>query len=107
VDNYCGRVEAIIREYGDSLISMLQDIQSEYQYLPEDALGLAARRLELSLMQVYGVATFFRAFALKLCGKHIVSVCLGTACHVRDASTVLDEFSCKGRMLSSSFSCPL
>jgi len=88
------RVEAIIREYGgsrDSLISILHDIQSEYHYLPEDMLRLVAGQLELPLIQVYGVATFFRAFTLKPRGKHIVSVCLGTACHVRGAPAVLDE----------------
>jgi len=87
-------VEAIIREYGgsrDSLISVLHDIQSEYHYLPEDMLRLVAGQLELPLIQVYGVATFFRACSLKPRGKHIVSVCLGTACHVRGAPAVLDE----------------
>ena len=88
------RVEAIIREYGgsrDSLISILQDVQSEYHYLPEDMLRLVARKLELPLIQVYAVATFFKAFTLKPRGEHIVSVCLGTACHVRGAPAVLDE----------------
>ena len=88
------KVEGILGSYGgsrDSLISILQDIQSEYHYLPEDALGLIARQLELPLIQVYGVATFFRAFSLKPRGEHIVNVCLGTACHVRGAQSVLDE----------------
>ena len=90
----CERVEAIICEYGssrDSLISILQDIQYEYHYLPEIMLRLVARQLELPLIQVYGVATFFKAFTLKPRGKHLVSVCLGTACHVRGAPAVLDE----------------
>ena len=87
-------VEAIINGYGgttDSLISMLQDIQSEYRYLPEDALRQVARSLGLSQIQVYGVATFFKAFSLTPRGKHIISVCLGTACHVRGAPAVLEE----------------
>ncbi len=90
----CEKVETILGSYGssrDSLISILQDVQSEYHYLPEDALGLIARQLELSLIQVYGVATFFRAFSLKPRGEHMVNVCLGTACHVRGAQSVLDE----------------
>jgi len=87
------KVEAIIREYGssrDSLISILQDVQSEYRYLPESILKLVARKLGLPLIQVYGVATFFKAFSLKPRGKHLLSVCLGTACHVRGAPAVLD-----------------
>jgi len=87
------KVEEIIREYDssrDSLISILQDIQSEYRYLPESILKLVARKLGLPLIQVYGVATFFKAFSLKPRGKHLLSVCLGTACHVRGAPAVLD-----------------
>ncbi len=88
------KVEEIIREYDssrDSLISILQDVQSEYRYLPESILKLVARKLGLPLIQVYGVATFFKAFSLKPRGKHLLSVCLGTACHVRGAPAVLDE----------------
>jgi NADH:ubiquinone oxidoreductase subunit E len=88
------KVDAIVDEYGcnrDSLISILQDVQSEYRYLPEDMLRQVAKRLELPLIQVYGVATFFKAFSLKPRGRHTVSVCLGTACHVRGAPNVLDE----------------
>jgi len=87
------KVEEIIREYDssrESLISILQDVQSEYRYLPESILKLVARKLGLPLIQVYGVATFFKAFSLKPRGKHLLSVCLGTACHVRGAPAVLD-----------------
>jgi len=88
------KLTAIVGKYGgsrDSLISILQDIQSEWRYLPEDAVRLVASQLGLPLIQVYGVATFFRAFSLKPRGEHIVNVCLGTACHVRRAPAVLDE----------------
>jgi NADH-quinone oxidoreductase subunit E len=88
------KVAVIVSEYNgnhDSLISILQDIQSEYHYLPEDALRAVASQLDLPLIQVYGVATFFKAFSLKPRGEHMVSVCLGTACHVRGAPAVLDE----------------
>jgi NADH-quinone oxidoreductase subunit E len=88
------KVDTIVDEYGcnrDSLISILQDVQSEYRYLPEDMLRQVAKRLELPLIQVYGVATFFKAFSLKPRGEHMVKVCLGTACHVRGAPAVLDE----------------
>lgn len=87
-------VEKIVDSYGcsrDSLISILQDVQSRYRYLPEDALREIALKLDLPLIQVYGVATFFKAFSLEPRGKHLVNVCLGTACHVRGANAVLDE----------------
>ena len=92
--NYDKKVKAIVDRYGgnhDSVISILQDVQSEYHYLPEDALRAVASQLDLPLIQVCGVATFFKAFSLKPRGEHIVSVCLGTACHVRGAPAVLDE----------------
>ena len=90
----CEKVVTIVSKYGgnrDSLVSILQDIQAEYHYLPEDTLRVVARQLDLQLIQVYSVATFFKAFSLKPRGEHIVSVCLGTACHVRGAPAVLDE----------------
>jgi NADH-quinone oxidoreductase subunit E len=88
------RLEEVMSSNGhstDGLISILQDIQSEYHYLPEKALRHVAKELDLPLIQVYGVATFFKAFSLKPQGKHKCSVCLGTACHVRGAPSILDE----------------
>ena len=87
-------VEAIINKYNcnhDSVISILQDVQAQYHYLPETALRLVAKHLGLPLIQVYGVATFFKAFSLKPRGEHLIKVCVGTACHVRGAQSVLDE----------------
>jgi NADH-quinone oxidoreductase subunit E len=75
-----------------ALISVLQDVHSEYNYLPEGSLEVIARELEIPLSSVYGVATFFRAFSFKPRGRHIASVCLGTACHVRGGSPVAAEF---------------
>ena len=92
--NCSEKVKAIVDKYGgrhDSVISILQDVQSEYRYLPESALRAVASQLGLPLIQVCGVATFFRGFSLKPRGEHTVSVCLGTACHVRGAPAVLDE----------------
>ena len=88
------KVTAIVSKYSgnrDSLVSILLDVQSEYHYLPEDALRMVAKQLALQPILVYGVATFFKAFSLKPRGDHMVTVCLGTACHVRGAATVLDE----------------
>ncbi|MBC8274789.1 MAG: NADH-quinone oxidoreductase subunit NuoE [Chloroflexi bacterium] len=92
--NECDVVEVIINKYGgnhDSVIAILQDIQSEYHYLPETALRVVAKNLELPLIQVYGVATFFKAFSLKPRGEHLIKLCVGTACHVRGAQPALDE----------------
>lgn len=86
-------INEVIKRYGssDSLISILQDIQSEFRYLPEEAIKHVAKRLTLPLIQVYAVASFFKAFSLEPRGKHIIQMCLGTACHVRGAPTVLNE----------------
>ncbi|KPK64284.1 hypothetical protein AMJ83_03410 [candidate division WOR_3 bacterium SM23_42] len=74
-----------------SLISVLQDVQEKYNWLPPEALRLISNRLCIPLIDVYSVATFYRAFSLTPRGKHVVTVCLGTACHVRGAPTVLDR----------------
>lgn len=88
------KFESIIDGYNcekSMLISILQDIQAEYNYLPKEALIHVAEKLDVPLKQVYGVATFFKAFSLKPRGKHIINVCLGTACHVRNAARVLEK----------------
>lgn len=88
------KVTAIINKYnGDrgQLISILQDIQTEYYYLPKEALIQVSETMAIPLSQVYSLATFFRAFSLKPRGRHLINVCLGTACHVRGASRVLEK----------------
>jgi NADH:ubiquinone oxidoreductase subunit E len=80
------------KEDRGGLISILEDIQANYGYLPEDAIKTIAEKTGRSLIDVYGVATFYKSFSLKPRGKHLVSVCLGTACHVRGAPTVAEEF---------------
>lgn len=73
------------------LISLLEDIQAKYGYLPEAALREVAETTGRSLVDIYGVATFYRAFSLTPRGRHLVSVCLGTACHVRGGPAVARE----------------
>jgi len=77
------------------LISTLEDIQSKYGYLPEDTLRIVAKRTGWSLVDLFGVATFYRSFSLKPKGRHLISVCLGTACHVRGAPIIAGEFERK------------
>ncbi|MGA2159660.1 MAG: NAD(P)H-dependent oxidoreductase subunit E [Dehalococcoidia bacterium] len=86
-------VTAIIKKYDNDrsqLVSILQDIQSEYNYLPRTALDKVSKKMDVPQSQVFALATFFRAFSLKERGKHIVNVCLGTACHVRGGELILD-----------------
>lgn len=87
------KVKAILDRYHDRgmLVSILQDVQAEHGYLPKEALAQVSQGLDIPLTQVYSVATFFKAFSLKPRGRHLINVCLGTACHVRGAVRVLDE----------------
>ncbi|MCX8015247.1 MAG: NADH-quinone oxidoreductase subunit NuoE [candidate division WOR-3 bacterium] len=89
------RVKEIINNYGkkrQSLIAILQDIQEEFHYLPESAICEVAKELNVPLSEVYSIATFFHAFSLTPRGKHTCTVCMGTACHVRGAPRILEEF---------------
>jgi len=73
------------------LIATLERIQSKYGFLPEDELRKVSSDSGHSLVDIYGVATFYRAFSLKPRGKHLISVCLGTACHVRGGPAIASE----------------
>ena len=87
-------LNAIIKNYDSKkefLICILQDIQNVFEYLPRPALIHVSKNLDMPLIQVYGVATFFKAFSLTPKGGHTCTVCLGTACHVRGAEKVLDK----------------
>jgi NADH-quinone oxidoreductase subunit E len=74
------------------LIAILEEIQTDYGYLPEKSLRIVSNKTGCSLVDVYGVATFYRTFSLKPRGKHLICACLGTACHVRGAPRVVEEF---------------
>jgi NADH-quinone oxidoreductase subunit E len=92
------KVDAIIEKYKRDkgfLVSILQDIQAEYNYLPKEALFDVSDSLGIPVSQVYGVATFYRAFSLIPRGRHLIQVCLGTACHVRGAPKVLESMERK------------
>lgn len=92
------RVDSVLDKWDgkkNSLISILLDVQSKYNYLPKDALVRIAEKLNIPLIQVYSVATFYKSFSLKPRGRHLITVCLGTACHVRGAPRILDEIQRK------------
>ena len=85
--------QAVDRYGGDksALIQILLDIQRENRWLPKDALMWVSQKLDVPLTQIYYVATFYKAFSLVPRGRHLVLVCLGTACHVRGAPRLLDK----------------
>ena len=74
----------------DQLIEVLQDMQAQFHYLPEDGLRIVAERLGVPLIQVFQVATFYKAFSLTPRGRHLLTICMGTACHVRGSPRLLD-----------------
>lgn len=75
------------------LINIIQEIQKEYRYLPEEALIYTAEKLDISQSKIYGVATFYENFSLEAKGKNIIKVCDGTACHVRKSIPILDAIN--------------
>ena len=76
---------------GERLIMILQDIQDEFNYIPEPALEHLATRLDMSLSRVYHVATFYSSLSLTERGRHVIRVCDGTACHLRGAFNIREE----------------
>lgn len=74
-----------------AVIAIMQDIQKEYRYLPEEMLCYIAKKLHLSEAKVYGVATFYENFSLEPKGKYVIKICDGTACHVRKSTEILTE----------------
>ena len=73
------------------LIAILEEIQDEYGYLTEESLRIVSNETGRPMVDVYGVATFYRSFSLTPRGKHLICACLGTACHVRGAPRVVEE----------------
>ncbi len=79
------------RKSQSELIEVLQDVQAEYNYLPEQVLRVLSTRLNVPLIEVFRVANFYKAFTLKERGKHLLTICTGTACHVRGAPKLSEE----------------
>lgn len=87
------KVCAILERFGhdsSKLIPILQAVQDEYRYLPQDVLTFVATALRLPPAKVYGVATFYAHFTLEPKGKHVFRLCDGTACHVKGSNPILD-----------------
>lgn len=77
------------------LIPILQKIQEEFRYLPEEVLVFVAEKLDIPASKVFGVSTFFAHFALEAKGKYIIKVCNGTACHVKKSMPIYDAIRAK------------
>lgn len=92
------KTKKLIKKHGKKkgvLIPLLQDIQEEYGYVPEEAVDLVAKELNIFPVDIYGVLTFYTQFYLTPRGKHTIRVCQGTACHVMGGKEVLDYLSTK------------
>ena len=87
-------IDAILegrRSQPHQLIEVLQDVQDTFGYLPEETMETAARELGVPSIEVYRAAHFYKAFSLKPQGKYVVTVCMGTACHVRGCDLLVDQ----------------
>jgi NADH-quinone oxidoreductase subunit E len=87
-------VDRIIDRYADeegALIQILLDVQREYNWLPGEALRRISERLQIPVSRIYRVASFYKAMSLTPIGRHLVNVCLGTACHVRGGPRIMDK----------------
>ena len=73
------------------VMEALQDIQEHYRYLPEEAMSRVSQVLNVPVIEVFRLANFYKAFSLKPRGRHLLTVCKGTACHVQGAQTLFDE----------------
>jgi NADH-quinone oxidoreductase subunit E len=88
------KVDTIIDGYDadeSALLAVMQDVQDEARYLPREAMDRIAERLSIPITRVYQMATFFESFHLEPRGKHICTVCMGTACHVRGAKRLVEQ----------------
>jgi len=77
------------------LITILQEVQEEYRYLPQEVITYIATALDMPVAEVYGVATFYAHFSLEAKGKYVIKVCDGTACHVKGSGRLLDTLQKK------------
>jgi NADH-quinone oxidoreductase subunit E len=79
------------RSQPNQLIEVLHDVQASYGYIPREAVESVSQGLGVPLIEVYRVASFYKAFKLKPSGKHVLTMCAGTACHVRGSGLLLDH----------------
>lgn len=88
------QIDQAIEKHGEdnsALVGILQEVQHHEGYLPRKTLGYLSERLDVPLSRLYALATFYRSFSLTPTGRHRISVCLGTACHVRGGQAILNR----------------
>ena len=88
------KVDEIIDKYPAQksvLIQLLLDIQDEFNWIPMEAIKSVSKRLQIPISQIYRVASFYKAMSLTPRGRHVINVCMGTACHVRGATRIIDK----------------
>ncbi len=89
-------LERILEDYHRSdgnLISILQNLEEEFGYIPQDAVYWFAERLDIPPAKFFGVATFYAQFHLKPRGRNIITACCGTACHVKGAERIINSLT--------------
>lgn len=94
--DYRDIIDNIIKKYDgkkEAIISILQDVQAQLRWLSSDVLSLISRKLKIPISSIYSIATFYKSFHLKPRGENVVTVCMGTACHVRGAGKIVDTLS--------------
>ena len=79
------------RSQPNQLIEVLQDVQEQYEYIPREAMQMVSKELGVPIIEVFRVASFYKAFRLKPAGKHILTFCTGTACHVRGSDLLINQ----------------
>ena len=95
-DAAAAQISAICDRYSQEktpLIMILSDIQKEYGYIPLEVQELVSQKTGISVAEIYGVVTFYSFFSLKPTGKYVIGCCLGTACYVKGAQAIIDQFS--------------
>lgn len=103
------KVDAILEKYGTkkaNLVAILQAVQGEYKYLPEEVMTYLGTKLPVSPATIFGVATFYSQFSLEPKGKYVIKVCDGTACHVRGSMPVYNAISKKVKLTDGVFTTP-
>lgn len=95
---YLSKAEDVLEKYKHgrgSLIPILQAIQTGYGYLPEKVVDFVSERLNISVNEIIGVATFYAQFHMRPRGRHIIKACSGTACHVKGAKQIIEKLGKK------------
>jgi len=91
-------INRILEKFPDepgNLMGILHEVQNHFRYLPEEELRYISKKRGVPITQIYSIATFYNRFSLKPKGKHLICVCMGTACHVKSAPKIMEELERK------------